>query len=129
MLPLLDGGADVVIASRRLPGSRVEVEQPFARRQLGRLFGRALSLVGVRGFADTQCGFKLFRAEAARAVFGPLRTPGLAFDVEALLRCRRLGCRVVEVPVRWADAPGSRVRPLRDSVGMFLDVLRIRGLV
>jgi dolichyl-phosphate beta-glucosyltransferase len=124
----LDGGADVAIASRHLPGSRVELEQPFPRRHLGRLFNRAISLLGVRGFADTQCGFKLFRAEAARAAFGPLRTRGLAFDVEVLLRCRRLGFRIAEVPVRWANSSGSRVRPLRDSVRMLLDVLRMRGL-
>jgi len=57
----LAGGAHVAIASRHLSGSRIEVRQPLTRRYLGRVLNIVISLLGVRGYADTQRGFKLFR--------------------------------------------------------------------
>jgi dolichyl-phosphate beta-glucosyltransferase len=78
------------------------------------------------GLWDTQCGFKAFTLDAARAVF-PLQTiERFGFDVELLYIARRRGLRIREVQVSWADAPGSRVRVLRDSARMFLDLLEIR---
>ena len=124
--PSLDAGFAVVIASRHLPGSRDLVRQSWKRRAMGRIFNVLLSLLGVRGIRDTQCGFKLFRRDAARLLFDPLRTIGFAFDVEILLRARRLGLRVAEVPVRWTEGPGSHVRPVWDAAQMLRDVLRMR---
>ena len=124
-----DGGADVVIASRHLERSRIMVRQPAYRRVLGRGFNFIVSLFAVRGIHDTQCGFKLFRADAARQIFDGLRTKGFAFDVEALMRARRFRRRVAEVPVRWINAPDSRVRAVRDSWRMFVEILRMRGLL
>jgi dolichyl-phosphate beta-glucosyltransferase len=118
-------GYDVVAGSRRLPDSTVEVPQPLHRRVMGRTFNGLVSLFCLRGFRDTQCGFKLFRASVARRLFGALRTVGFAFDVEVLVRARRLGARMVEVPVVWNDADGSRIRALRDSCRMALEILSI----
>jgi dolichyl-phosphate beta-glucosyltransferase len=96
---------------------------------MGRVFRGIVSLTAVRGYWDTQCGFKLFRRDAARRIFGKLSTPGFAFDVEVLLRARREGLRIAEVPVRWTDSPVSRVRPVRDSLRMLSEVLRLKRKV
>lgn len=118
--------ADVAIASRAARGARLEKRQPLHRELMGRVFNLIVQSVAVPGIRDTQCGFKLFSAEAAEAVF-PLQTmDGFSFDVELLLLARQQGFAVVEVPVRWIDNPDSRVSPLRDSTRVFVDVLRIR---
>jgi dolichyl-phosphate beta-glucosyltransferase len=124
-----DRGCDIVIASRHLAQSEILVRQPAHRRFIGRSFNMIVSLFAVRGIRDTQCGFKLFRQETARRIFSRLRTDGFAFDVEILIRARQQGLRIAEVPVRWVDSPGSRVHPLRDSSRMFVEILRMRGLV
>jgi dolichyl-phosphate beta-glucosyltransferase len=122
-------GAHVAIASRHLPSSHVAVRQPVHRRYLGRIFNGVVTLLGVRGFRDTQCGFKLFRAEQARRIFSRLKTSGFAFDVEALILARHFGCRIDEIPVRWENSCSSRVRPVRDSIRMLGELLRMRGLL
>jgi glycosyltransferase involved in cell wall biosynthesis len=104
-------GAVVAIGSRALPASRIEARQGAVREALGRFGNRLIQTVAVRGFADTQCGFKLFNGRAARAVFAVAKLNGWAFDVEILHLCVRFGWPVVEVPVRWGHSPGSKVRP------------------
>ncbi|HVE39273.1 MAG TPA: dolichyl-phosphate beta-glucosyltransferase [Planctomycetota bacterium] len=121
----VERGYDVVLGSRALPRSELAVKQPLHRRGMGRVFNLLVSLTCVRGIRDTQCGFKLFRSAAARETFGSLKTFGFAFDVEILVRSRRLGHRLAEVPVRWSDMPGSRIRPLRDSCRMAMEIVRI----
>lgn len=127
--PWLDQGYGAVIASRAVAGSDILVPQPIHRRVLGRIFRELVSALAVRRLRDTQCGFKLFRADAARAVFRDLRTPGFAFDVEALLRTLRLGYSVAEVGVRWSDSRESKVRGFRDGTRMLVELLRMRGML
>ncbi len=122
------GGADVAIGSRALPASRIEVHQPVYREMMGRVFNLIVQMFALPGLRDTQCGFKVFTARAAEAVFPRQEFDGFSFDVEILYLARRLGFRIVEVPVRWINSPASRVSPIRDSVGMFLDVLKIRRM-
>jgi dolichyl-phosphate beta-glucosyltransferase len=92
----------------------------------GRVFNWLVARLGVHGVADSQCGFKLFTAEAAEALFGALQTAGFAFDVEVLLRAQARGYRIVEVPVNWADQEGSKVGVLSNGPGMVLQLLRAR---
>jgi dolichyl-phosphate beta-glucosyltransferase len=119
-------GYDVAIGSRALKESRLEVRQPFYREMMGRMFNLIVQIVLLGGIKDTQCGFKLFSARAAEEVFARQQLEGFSFDVEVLVLARRLGFRIAEVPVRWLDSPASRVSPLRDSIRMFLDVVRVR---
>jgi dolichyl-phosphate beta-glucosyltransferase len=77
------------------------------------------------GIQDTQCGFKCFRAEAANDIFSRLTRMGFSFDVESLVIADRLGYRVTEIPVRWHYDSDSRVRLIRDSGAMVLDVITI----
>ncbi|MBC7106301.1 MAG: glycosyltransferase family 2 protein, partial [Firmicutes bacterium] len=116
---------DVAIGSRGLPQSRVVRESP-GRELLSQAFNRFVRLVTGLPYADTQCGFKAFRRDAARLLFQSLRCHRFSFDVEVLLAARHLGLRVVEVPIEWHERPGSRVNPWRDGWHMMRDVVRLR---
>lgn len=119
-------GFDVAIGSRALKTSHVEVHQPWYRETMGRTFNLFVQAMVLPGFKDTQCGFKLFRAEVAQAVFPRQRLQGFSFDVEVLYLAKRAGFRIKEVGVRWINSPASRVHPIRDATKMFIDLLRIR---
>ena len=125
LLGFLDDN-ELVIASRSLPDSDVAVRQPAYREMMGRVFNVFVQVLLVRGVIDTQCGFKLMRADAARAIAGLMRIDRFSFDVEMIVIARRLGYRYVDVPVRWINSAGSRVHPVRDSVNMMLDLFRIK---
>ena len=100
---------DIVIGSRRLSGSRVSPPMPISRRILSMGALVFIKIFGVRGFSDTQCGFKAFSTEAADSLFGALVTDGWLFDVELLVRAKKGGLKVKEVPIFWAHNPGSKV--------------------
>ncbi|HVR70780.1 MAG TPA: dolichyl-phosphate beta-glucosyltransferase [Vicinamibacteria bacterium] len=121
----LDTGFDIAIGSRALAGSRVEIHQPWYRENMGRLFNVCVRALAVPGVRDTQCGFKLFAARAAQAVFAAARVDGFSFDVEALFIARRLGYRIAEVPVVWRNDAATRVG-LGGGFRAFPDLLRIR---
>jgi len=121
----MDEGHDVVVGSRALPGSRIEVRQPWYRENSGRLFNVFVRALAVPGVMDTQCGFKLFSAAAARDVFSAARLDGFSFDVEALFLARKNGYRIAEVPVVWRNDAASRVSLLRGFLA-FPDLVRIR---
>lgn len=117
--------AEVAVGSRAHPDSVVEGASP-ARTVMGRGFNALSRLACGFGHRDTQCGFKAFRAPAAKVLFHLSRVNGFAFDVELLMLAHRLGLRVTEVPVHWTAVPGSTVRPVRDPLPMALDVVRSR---
>lgn len=121
-----DAGAEIVIGSRDTSGSRIERHQPWYREAMGRTFNRFVRVVAVPGFRDTQCGFKLFSASAARDCFGRQTIDGFAFDVEILWIAWRRGYRIAEVGIRWINDDRSTVDPIRDSARMLADLARIR---
>lgn len=125
-LAALLGAYDVVIGSRALELSRIGEQQALHRRMMGKTFNRIMRALTGIPFPDTQCGFKLFSAEAAKRVFAEATIDRFAYDVEALLITDRLGYSVGEVAVRWDNSPDSRVRIVRDSLRMLVDVLRAR---
>ncbi|GAC1570734.1 MAG: glycosyltransferase family 2 protein [Candidatus Dormibacteria bacterium] len=126
----LDAQHGVAIASRALPGTTIEVHQNRRRETMGRIYNRILRLLVLPGIQDSQCGFKLFTAEAAMTLFEPLRTNRFGFDAEVLVRARRAGIGIAEVPVRWRHVEESRVSSLRDASRMLFDLLllRLRGV-
>jgi dolichyl-phosphate beta-glucosyltransferase len=126
LIPFVDDGFDVVIGSRALPESELRVHQPWLRERLGRAFNLVVRVLGVRDFADTQCGFKLFTRRAARDIFSQLKTERWAFDVEALLIAQKLKYKIREVPVVWVNAPGTKVNVVRDAAGTLGDLIGIR---
>jgi len=121
----LKGGADVAIASRGLPESILPVRQPWYRERAGRTFNLLLRKSSGIPFADTQCGLKLFRKEAADQIFRHQRIDGFAFDAELIVLALRLGYSVEEVPITWSHAQGSKISLVRDSWRMARDMLNI----
>ena len=119
------GASDVAIGSRALADSMVDSTYAL-RAVMGRLFNRLVTTGTGLGLHDTQCGFKAFRTPAARLLMHLVRIDRFAFDVEVLLRARRLGLRITEVPVHWKHVPGSTTHPLHDSLPMLADVYRSR---
>jgi len=122
----LDSGAGVAIASRALRGSRVEVSQPIYRVAMGKAFNLLVQAVLLPGIWDTQCGFKLFRADVAHRVFTGLITDGFGYDPEVLYRARRQGVKIAEVPVVWRNSAPTKVSALSSSFDMFKHVIRVR---
>jgi glycosyltransferase involved in cell wall biosynthesis len=116
---------DVAIGSREAQGARRFDEPPY-RHFTGRIFSLAVKLLILRGFEDTQCGFKCFRDDAAEDLFSRQRFNGWSFDVEVLYLARRRGYRIREVPISWYYQSDSRIRLVNDSLRMFADLLRIR---
>ncbi|WP_108664862.1 dolichyl-phosphate beta-glucosyltransferase [Euzebya rosea] len=118
-------GADIVIAPRAVDGATAEGRTLVRRLVSG--IGRAVVRrgLGLR-FADTQCGFKLYTARAARLVAEQQVETGFAFDLEQLFLAERLGLVVEEVGVEWIDAPGSKVRAGRETLRFLAAILRIR---
>jgi glycosyltransferase involved in cell wall biosynthesis len=134
LLDALEGGADVAIGSREGAQAR-RIGEPIYRHLMGRVFNIMVQLLAVPGINDTQCGFKAYTRPAGRSIFrrtrlhvrkrvrGPMVT---AFDVETLYIARRMNLRIVEIPVSWTHASGSKVNPILDSARMFRDVLQVR---
>lgn len=118
-------GAVVAIGSRAIDRTLVEVHQPALRELSGRTFNLVMKLVTGLRFQDTQCGFKLYRADAAREIFSRQKQEGFSFDVEDLLIARKLKLRAVEVPVRWANVEGTKVQ-LGQGMKSFVDLVQIR---
>jgi len=125
LLPRLKDGP-LVIASRDMPDSDLVVPQSGLRRLSGRTFRLFVTLAGVRGVRDSQCGFKLVHGDLARQLFGISVTDGFAFDVELIWLVQRSGHAVVEVGVSWSDSTGSRVSMLTDPISMLLEMARFR---
>jgi dolichyl-phosphate beta-glucosyltransferase len=121
----LEGGADVAIGSRSTKGSQVLVHQPRHRELMGKTFNLLLRMLTGIPWRDTQCGFKLFRADAARRLFALQRVDGFAFDAELCVNARRIGISIAEVPVRWLDNGDTRVHLIRSSARMAADLVRI----
>jgi dolichyl-phosphate beta-glucosyltransferase len=121
--------ADIVIGSRDLPNSNIKVQQPLFRRLASEIFKWARFLmVGLWRLSDTQCGFKAYRGPVARRLFGLAQVDRFMFDVEILYLADRAGLRIVEMPVQWNDAPGSKVRFWQGLRDMVRDLWRIRRL-
>jgi len=124
-LPLAERGCEAVIGSRALPESKILKRQSWLREHMGKTFNLLVRTLLLRGIKDTQCGFKLFRKEVAKKIFSQLKTEGFAFDVEALMIARKLGCRMAQVPVVWINCPDSRVHMIKSSWKMLAEIIKL----
>lgn len=121
-------GYDIAIGSRALKNSKIEVHQPWYREIMGKTFNFLVKSILMDQFNDTQCGFKLFKAQTAKDIASRMKIDGFSFDVEMLYLAANLGYKIKEVPVTWMNSPKSKVNPLFDSTKMFFDLIRIRIL-
>ena len=117
--------AQVAIGSRAVDRRLVGVHQPLARELVGRFFNLVMRMVTGLPFRDTQCGFKLIEAAAARQVFPRQLLDGFGFDVEVLFIAKSLNYRCLEVGVRWDNVEGTKVSTWRGMLA-FLDILKVR---
>ncbi len=135
LLERANEGYDLIIGSREMVGAMRD-EEPWYRRLMGRGFNILVQVIAVPGILDTQCGFKLFSEAATETLFSRLvvygngseRTDAFtgAFDVELLYLAIRQGFKIREVPILWRHAETNRVSPIKDSLRMFRDIVRIR---
>lgn len=126
-LGYLRNGDDMVIGSRALPESQIERRPPLFRQLATAIFDLMKHLfIGLWQYSDTQCGFKAYRQSAVRPLYERAVIDRFMFDVEILYLAERKRLKVREMPVRWADAAGSKVRFLEGAVNMVKDLVRIR---
>jgi len=127
-----DEGYDVVIGSRS--GRK---GAPVIRKVMASGFSFLRSIVLRLPYKDTQCGFKAFKRQAARDIFGKLKvfkenekTTGASvsagFDLEVLYIARKLKLKVIDVPVLWHHMEGTKVNPIKDSWEGLRDLFRVR---
>ena len=124
----LESGAEVIIGSRAKGSERTLVQANQLRKFLGRVYNRFVNILILSHIDDTQCGFKLFSAPAARFLFSKQRLTGYSFDVEILYLARQAGLKIEEVPVNWNEVPGSKVNLVIDSLKMLRDIFYLRFL-
>lgn len=133
--PFTTQGFEVVIGSREIAGAKRDKE-PFHRHLMGKGFNILVQSLAVPGILDTQCGFKLFSAQATQALFSRLHVYGRqkerhdaftgAFDVEALFIARKYNYKIKEVPIIWHHNETDRVSPVKDSIRMLTDIIKVR---
>jgi len=117
---------DVAIGSRALDRKLISVHESRFREFAGIIFNKIVRIVLWLSFVDTQCGFKAFRRERCKIIFEQQRIERFGFDPELLYLARHHGLKSVEIPVRWAHSPATKINMMRDSIQMFLDVFTIR---
>lgn len=126
MMACFDGGADVAIASRTVPGAVEEGDAPAGRGVMSRIFNWFVRMLLLPGIRDTQCGFKGFTAGAAKRIFEVAQCDRFGFDVEALYLARTFKLRVEQFPVCCRYHGGSSVNRVGDGLRMLVDLVRIR---
>ena len=126
-MELLESGACGVIGDRTLGKSEIARERKRYREMGSIVFRRGLQmLMGLRGYDDTQCGFKFFRAEVMRDLFSRQKVEGYMFDVEILLLAGKLGYGLERIPVKWTFDPDSRFNPVTGMIRNLGELARIR---
>lgn len=123
--PLLKDN-QVVIGSRYISGSNIVIRQPGYRVLMGRLANKLIQVFLLEGIKDTQCGFKAFQHEAAREIFSRMKVNRFGFDMEILAIARLLNFSVREIPVSWYNSPESRIRPVKDGIRTFGELVYIK---
>jgi dolichyl-phosphate beta-glucosyltransferase len=121
----LEEGFDIVIGSRAIAGSNVEIHQSALREITGKIGNAIVQALLLLPFQDTQCGFKMFRRESVQSILPFLTIDGFAFDIEMLVVATAQGMRITEVPVTWRNVLDSKVKMIH-TLQVLADVLRIR---
>lgn len=118
--------APFVLGSRYVAGSTTKIAQPLIRRIISRLGNVLIRLMVGLNLADTQNGFKLMQSDVAQPIFAAATIDRWGFDIEILANAHRQGHSIIEVPVAWSDAAGSKLRAGRDAWRTFQELLKIR---
>lgn len=126
LFPYFSQGYDIVIGSRDARGAVIANPQPWYRRIMGEVFNLMVQIItGLWGIWDSQCGFKMLTSKATQDIFPKCQIDRWAFDPEILLIGKKMGYKIKEVPIVWANNPDSKVK-LRSTIKMGLDLIKIR---
>ncbi len=125
-IQIIDTGFDIVIGSRAVHGADIKKRQPLYRELIGKTFNKIVRLITVRGIKDTQCGFKLFKKNCVKEIFGKQTIERFCFDVEVLHIAKKKGYKIKEVPVIWINDNRTTVKPIKDALRMLRDIIKIR---
>lgn len=116
---------DVIIASREGKGAK-RVGEPFHRHLMGRVLNFIIKVFALRGFEDTQCGFKMFNKTTAEDLFSVQKMNGIGFDIELMFIARKRGYKIKQVPITWYYDGDSRMKLVQDSLHILLEIFEIR---
>ena len=123
---------EIAIASREAAGA-VRYDEPGYRHWGGRGMNLIIRMLALSGLRDTQCGFKMFRADIAEDLFKHQTILNWSFDIEVLYIARLRGYRIVEIPIPWYFKSETKLNPLQDALRMVRDIMimhrnRLRGV-
>lgn len=120
-------GNDIAMGSRRIEGSIIEEYQPKHRRFLGNTYIKLSNVILSTNVNDYNCGFKLYKKNAAKILFDKLTRNDWSFDSELIYLASKFKFKIKEVPITWQDKQKtSKVKPLKDGLKSFLSLLKIR---
>ncbi len=124
-LPPYSDGFDISIGTREGKGAQ-RIKEPEYRHIMGRINNWIIKLTAIRGFEDTQCGFKMFNRRSAEDLFTVQQMTGIGFDVEILFIAKRRGYKIREVPITWYFNADSRMKLVQDSLQLLREIWQIQ---
>lgn len=116
---------DIVIGSRAYQESQILIHQPWWREKMGKVFNLLVQRFLIKGFSDTQCGFKLFKNDCKK-IFSLSRINGFAFDVEIIFIAKKLGLKIKDIPITWVNSKESKVNPIIAPIEMVIELIKIK---
>jgi dolichyl-phosphate beta-glucosyltransferase len=119
-------GYPIVHGSRKMPGAIVERHQPWLRENMGKVFTMLCNILVNLNVSDATCGFKAYQGEVAREIYGSQKLSDWSFDAEVIFIARKRGYKIKELPVRWHDQKGTKVRLVRDTFRSLKGLATIR---
>jgi len=119
---------DITHGSRKMRGCHIEKPQSLYRRICSRIFHWFViyDMKIPAEFTDTQCGFKMYKGDVARHLYGECITDGFTFDIEIIMRAQKEGYRIKEFPIDWTCDRDSRLSPTRSSFRVLAELMAIR---
>ena len=125
---LKSGNCDIAHGSRKMPTSQIKTTQSLYRRICSKIFHwfTIWYMKIPAELTDTQCGFKLYKGDPARKLYGECITDGFMFDIEIVLRALLGGFRIKEFPITWSCDRDSRLSPTRNAERVFLELVKIK---
>jgi dolichyl-phosphate beta-glucosyltransferase len=125
------GECDIAHGSRKMQGCRIERDQSFYRHICSKMFHWFVihDMKIPAEFTDTQCGFKIYKGDVARHLYGECITDGFTFDIEIIMRAQKEGYKIKEFPIDWTCDRDSRLSPTRSSWSVLTELLTIRRVM
>jgi len=128
---LKSDSCDIAHGSRKMPGCRIERPQSLYRRICSKLFHWFVihDMKIPPELTDTQCGFKIYKGNVARHIYGECITDGFMFDIEIIMRAQKKGYRIMEFPINWTCDRDSRLSPTRSSRRVLAELAAIKRTI